>query len=87
MQPCPDGWSGKFGVASAGVVGVDGSNSGFHAGSAMVAGLPSVSASRTASIGRQNLRAYLSFQHAIAASPTVSATEPNNRAFCAGLSP
>src|SRR5262245_18477786 len=46
---CPEGWSGNGGVKSGarGVqIGVDGSNSGSHVGSASVAGLPSVSASR-----------------------------------------
>src|SRR5215831_3067654 len=56
-QQWPDGWSGKGGVKSGarGVqVCVDGSNSGSHVGSASVAGLPSVSASRIAVMGRQN---------------------------------
>ena len=53
---CPEGWSGKGGVTSGGGLqtGVAGSNSGSHVGSASVAGLPSVSASRIAVIGRQN---------------------------------
>src|SRR5205807_10355655 len=52
----PDGWSGKGGVTSGGgwQTGVVGWNSGSHVGSASVAGLPSVSASRIAVIGRQN---------------------------------
>src|SRR5512144_760916 len=52
----PDGWSGKGGVKSSGGLqtGVAGSNRGSHVGSASVAGLPSVSASRIAVIGRQN---------------------------------
>src|SRR6266478_2941988 len=52
----PRGWSGNGGVKSAGrwQTGVAGSNSGSHVGSASVAGLPSVSASRIAVIGRQN---------------------------------
>src|SRR5450432_2153088 len=56
-QACPEGWSGKGGVASGGIglqIGVAGSNSGSHVGSASVAGLPSVSASWIAVIGRQN---------------------------------
>src|SRR6266513_4291585 len=55
-QACPDGWSGNGGVKSAGgwQTGVAGSNSGNHIGSATVAGLPSVSASRIPVIGRQN---------------------------------
>src|SRR5437867_12427031 len=55
-QECPDGWSGKGGVVSDGRLqtGVAGSNSGSHVGSASVSGLPSVSASRIAVIGRQN---------------------------------
>src|SRR5467141_181822 len=55
-QACPEGWSGNGGVKSAGrwQTGVAGSNSGSHVGSASVAGLPSVSASRIAVIGRQN---------------------------------
>ena len=55
-QLCPDGWSGKFGVVSGGAVTVDGSNKGSHAGSASVAGLLSVFASRIASIGRQKFQ-------------------------------
>src|SRR5213080_3764320 len=54
---CPEGWSGKGGVKSGNrglQTGVAGSNSGSHVGSASVAGLPSVSASRIAVIGRQN---------------------------------
>ena len=69
------------------MVGVDGSNSGRQSGSALVAGLPSVSARRIASIGRQNLRVYLSFQHTIAESAAASVTMANRRAFCAVLSP
>src|SRR5207244_9548992 len=55
-QACPEGWSGKGGVTSDGRLqtGVDGSNNGSQVGSASVAGLPSVSASRIAVIGRQN---------------------------------
>src|SRR4029434_7442724 len=55
-QVWPDGWSGNGGVKSGGGVqtGVVGWNSGHHVGSASVAGLPSVSASRIAVIGRQN---------------------------------
>src|SRR6266487_5684192 len=55
-EACPEGWSGKGGVNSGGGLqtGIDGSNSGSHVGSASVAGLPSVSASRIAVIGRQN---------------------------------
>src|SRR5438874_13809463 len=56
LQACPEGWSGKGGVKSSGgwQTGVAGSKSGSHVGSASVAGLPSVSASRIAVIGRQN---------------------------------
>jgi hypothetical protein len=56
VQLWPEGWSGWGGVTSAGGLqtGVAGSNSGSHVGSASVAGLPSVSASRIAVIGRQN---------------------------------
>src|ERR1700757_2997519 len=55
-QACPEGWSGKAGVTSSGgwQTDVAGSNSGTHIGSALVAGVPSVSASRIAVIGRQN---------------------------------
>src|SRR5205823_6080120 len=55
-QACPDGCSGKGGVTSSGGLhtAVVGSNSGSHVGSASVAGLPSVSASRIAVIGRQD---------------------------------
>src|SRR5204862_7534906 len=47
-QAWPEGWSEKGGVKSNGGLqtGVVGSNSGSHAGSASVAGLPSVSAWR-----------------------------------------
>jgi hypothetical protein len=60
MQPCPAGWLGKPGLTS-GVpnCGVAGSNSGVHAGSASVAGLPSLAASRIAVIGRQKFQWYL----------------------------
>ena len=47
---------------------VCGANSASQLGSALVAGLPSVSASRIAARGRQKLQWYLSFQQAIAAS-------------------
>src|SRR5437870_10710110 len=55
-QACPEGWSGKGGVKSAGgwQTGVAGSNSGSHVGPACVAGLPSVSAPQIAVIGRQS---------------------------------
>ena len=70
-QRCPDGLSGCAGVTSGGApgaTGVDGSNSGSHVGSAVVAGLPSVSASRMAVIGRQKFQHYFSCQQPIAAS-------------------
>src|SRR5262249_23694058 len=53
---CPEGWSGKLGVTSAGGLqtGVVGWNKGHQVGSASGAGFPSVSASRIAVIGRQN---------------------------------
>ena len=44
-QPCAAGYSGWFGVTSSGV----------HAGSAVVAGLPSMSACWIAVTGRQNV--------------------------------
>src|SRR6476660_3511892 len=54
-QQCPEGWSGKGGVTSGGSgTPIAGSNSGSHVGSAWVAALPSVLASRIAVIGRQN---------------------------------
>src|SRR5215510_9089776 len=55
-EACPEGWSGNGGVTKAGGLqtAVVGSNSGSHVGSASVAGLPSVSASRIAVMGRQN---------------------------------
>ena len=57
MQVCPDGWSGKPGVTSgAPETGTVGSNSGIQAGSASVAGLPSLAASRIAVIGRQKFQ-------------------------------
>jgi hypothetical protein len=53
-EPCPAGWSGKPGVTSGGPeTGTVGLKSGSQAGSASVAGLPSVAASRIAVIGRQ----------------------------------
>src|SRR4029450_4122088 len=53
MQVCPAGWSGKGGVTRGGPeTGILGSKSGSQFGSASVAGLPSVSASRIAVIGR-----------------------------------
>src|SRR3954452_13289664 len=56
-QPCPDGWSGKPGVTSDGPeTGTDGSNRGFQAGSASVAGLPSLAPSRIAVTGRQKFQ-------------------------------
>src|SRR4029077_16702109 len=53
-QLWPEGYSGNGGVTSAGgaATGVDGSNSGVHPVSTVVARLPSVSASRIAVIGR-----------------------------------
>ena len=57
MQVCPDGWSGKPGVTSGGPeTGTVGLKSGSQARSAMVAGLPSVAASRIAVIGRQKFQ-------------------------------
>ena len=57
MQPWPEGCSGKPGVTSGEPnCGVAGSNSGIHAGSASVAGLPSLAASRIAVIGRQKFQ-------------------------------
>src|SRR5258705_12717588 len=55
-QACPEGWSGKGGVTSAGrgQTGVAGSNNRNHVGSATVAGLPSVTASRLALIRRHD---------------------------------
>src|SRR3954464_8625483 len=51
MQLCPDGCSGKPGVTSgAPDTGTDGSNRGSQFGSATVAGLPSLPASRIAVI-------------------------------------
>jgi hypothetical protein len=67
-QPWPDGWSGNGGVASGGVVCVAGAKSDSHAGSAIVAALPSVSASRIAARGRQECQNHLSFQQLIAPS-------------------
>src|SRR5262245_49995557 len=55
---CAEGWSGNGGVESGGGAGtaVAGSKSGVQFGSAAVAGLPSVSPSRIAVIGRQNVQ-------------------------------
>ena len=88
MQPCPAGWSGKPGVTS-GVpnCGVAGSNSGVHAGSAVVAGLPSLSASRIAVIGRQNFQWYLLCQQPIAPSAAARFSVANRRALATMSSP
>ena len=67
-QPCPEGWSGNGGVPRGGVVCVAGAKSDSHVGSATVAGLPSVSASRIAARGRQKCQYHLSFQQLIAPS-------------------
>src|SRR5439155_26171325 len=57
MQVCPAGWSGNPGVTSgAPETGTDGSKSGSQPGSASVAGLSSLAASRIAVIGRQELQ-------------------------------
>src|SRR6266511_1796307 len=57
MQVCPAGWSGKPGVTSgAPETGTLGSNSGTQAGSATVAGLPSLAASLIAVMGRQKFQ-------------------------------
>ena len=79
-QPCPDGWSGNGGVLSGGTVGVAGSNNDLQAGSATVAGFPSVSASRIAAIGRQKFQWNLSFQQLIAPSAAARCALPNRRA-------
>src|SRR5262245_19515786 len=76
MQPWPDGWSGNGGVARGGVVAVSAANSDSQFGSATVFGLPSVSASRIAALGRQKCQKYLSFQQAIAASAAARLTIP-----------
>src|SRR5215472_12077866 len=55
-QPWPEGWSGNGGVTSAGVVTVAAENKGSQFGSAIVRGLPSVSASRIAALGRQKFQ-------------------------------
>src|SRR5919202_571623 len=87
VQLCPDGWSGNGGVDSGGTVGVDGSNNGFHAGSASVAGFPSLSASWIASIGRQKFQWNLSFQQPIAPSAAARLVIAYRRAFAAVVSP
>src|SRR5215470_11803527 len=83
LEQCPEGWSGKGGVTSAGVwqTGVDGSKSGSQFGSACVFGLPSVSASRIAVIARQNCQKYLSFQQPIEASAPARFSIANRRAL------
>src|SRR6476619_3844463 len=53
-QLWPDGWSGKGGVPSGGVVCVAEENSDSQLGSGTVAGFPSLPASRIAARGRQN---------------------------------
>ena len=72
--------------AGGAATGVAGSNSGSHAGSATVAGLPSPSASRIAVIGRQKLQWYLSFQQPIAASAAARLVTANIRALSASPS-
>ena len=52
--------------------GTVGSNSGSQAGSATVAGLPSLAASSIAVIGRQKFQLYLSFQQPIEPSAAAS---------------
>ena len=61
-------------MASGGVVCVAGLKSDSQLGSAIVAGLPSLSASRIAARGRQKAQWYLSFQQEIAASAAARLT-------------
>src|SRR3954447_14073917 len=88
-QLWPDGYSGNGGVTSAGgaATGVAGSKSGVPVGSATGAGLPSLSASRMAVIGRQVFQWYLLFQHPIAASAAARFSIANRRALSAIGSP
>ena len=79
-QPCPEGWSGNGGVASGGVVCVDGWNSGSQLGSPTVSGLPSFAASWIAALGRQKCQCHLSFQQLIAPSAAARFTMARRRA-------
>ena len=74
---CPDECSGYGGVGT----------SGSQFGSAFVHGLPSVSASRIAVIGRQNGSCALSFQTVISASAPDMYSIANRRALSASDSP
>ena len=82
-QLWPEGYSGNGGVTSAGgaATGVDGSNSGVQFGSASVARLPSLAASRMAVMGRQVFQWYLLFQQPIAASAAARFSVANSRAL------
>src|SRR2546423_8736874 len=67
----PDGYSGKLGVTSSGV----------QVASSIVAGLPSVLASRMAVMGRQKTYVYLASQHEMTASAMATFKSAINRAF------
>src|SRR5205823_5301385 len=69
---CPEGYEGWFGVTRNGV----------QLRSAVVSGLPSVSAARMAVTGRHKLSVYLVSQTAMAASASVMLSMANMRAFC-----
>src|SRR4051794_16811986 len=88
-QLWPEGCSGNGGVTSPGgeATGVAGSNKGVHDGLAAVSGLPSVSASRMAVIGRQKFQWYLLFQQPIAASAAARLVMASRRALSSRLRP
>src|SRR5882757_1294660 len=67
----PEGYSGCAGVA----------NNGNQVGSAVVAGLPSVSGRGIAVIGRQKTYVYFASQHPMAASAMAKFNSANNRAL------
>ncbi len=69
---CPDVKSGNGGVTSSGV----------QDGSAAVAGLPSVSPSRTAVTGRQKLQCFFSLKQAISESALATSAMAIMRAVC-----
>src|SRR5438132_4189123 len=82
----PDGWSGYGGVLSAGptppITGdKDGSNSGVQVGSAIVSGLPSMSACRIADHGRHMFQWYLSFHALMMASAALRLSSASRRAL------
>src|SRR5262245_10048297 len=68
---CPEVYDGNAGVTSSGV----------HDGSAVVSGLPSVSAARMAVTGRQKLKWNLASQQTMPASARATSSSANRRAL------